>query len=61
MLTILDRYILGKYLGTFLLLLLLFVPIGITVHLAEKIDKILENDVPFWEVMKYLYYFTIYY
>ncbi len=61
MLTILDRYILGKYLGTFLLLLLLFVPIGITVHLAEKIDKILENDVPFWEVMKYLYDFTIYF
>src|SRR5690554_1177115 len=61
MLTILDRYILGKYLGTFLLLLLVFVPIGITVHLAENIDKILENDVPFWEVMKYLYDFTIYF
>lgn len=61
MLTILDRYILKKYLGTFLLLLLLFIPIGITVHLAEKIDKILENEVPFWEVMKYLYDFTIYF
>src|SRR5690554_505477 len=61
MFSILDRYILRKYLGTFALLLLLFVPIGITVHLAEKIDKILDNDVPFWEVMKYLYDFTIYF
>ncbi len=61
MLSILDRYILRKYLGTFVLLLLLFIPIGITVHLAEKIDKILENEVPFMEVMKYLYDFTIYF
>ena len=61
MLSILDRYILRQYLGTFSLLLLLFIPIGITVHLAEKIDKILENEVPMIEVMKYLYDFTIYF
>ncbi len=61
MLSILDRYILKKYLGTFSLLLLLFIPIGITVHLAEKIDKILENEVPLTEVMIYLYNFTIYF
>ena len=47
--------------GTFVLLLLLFIPIGITVHLAEKIDKILENEVPLIEVLKYLYDFTIYF
>src|SRR5690554_5124705 len=61
MLSILDRYILRKYLGTFVLLLLLFIPIGITVHLAEKIDKILDNEVPLVEVMIYLYNFTIYF
>lgn len=61
MFSILDRYILRKYLGTFSLLLLLFIPIGITVHLAEKIDKILENEVPLVEVGKYLYNFTIYF
>jgi lipopolysaccharide export system permease protein len=61
MLSILDRYILRQYLGTFALLLLLFIPIGITVHLAEKIDKILEHEVPMIEVMKYLYDFTIYF
>jgi len=61
MLSILDKYIIGKYLGTFSLLLLLFVPIGITVHLAEKIDKILESEVPFIEVVKYFLDFTIYF
>ena len=61
MLSILDRYILKKYLGTFILLLLLFIPIGIIVHLAEKIDKILENEVPFPIVAKYFLDFTIYF
>ena len=61
MLSILDKYILGKYLGTFALLLLLFIPIGITVNLAEKIDKILENEVPFIEIVKYYLDFTIYF
>ena len=61
MLSILDKYILKQYLGTFSLLLLLFIPIGITVHLAEKIDKILANDVPLIEVLLYFLDFTIYF
>ncbi|RFN57584.1 LptF/LptG family permease [Marixanthomonas ophiurae] len=61
MLSILDKYILKRYLGTFLLLLLLFIPIGITVNLAEKIDKMLENEVPFIEIAKYYLDFTIYF
>ncbi|WP_147678018.1 LptF/LptG family permease [Algibacter pacificus] len=58
---ILDWYILKRYLFTFLMMLLLFVPIGITVHLAEKIGKILDNEVPFGEVLIYLLDFTIYF
>ncbi|MFD1096581.1 LptF/LptG family permease [Salegentibacter chungangensis] len=58
---ILDWYILKRYLGTFGLMLLLFIPIGITVNLAEKIDKILENEVPFIEVAYYYLDFTIYF
>ncbi|MGY5848057.1 LptF/LptG family permease [Salegentibacter sp. HM20] len=58
---ILDWYILKRYLGTFVLMLLLFIPIGITINLAEKIDKILENEVPFIEVAKYYLDFTIYF
>ncbi|SKB63363.1 lipopolysaccharide export system permease protein [Salegentibacter holothuriorum] len=58
---ILDWYILKRYLGTFFLMLLLFIPIGITVNLAEKIGKILDNEVPFIEVALYYVDFTIYF
>ena len=58
---ILDWYILKRYLVTFLMMLLLFIPIGITVHLSEKIDKILANNVPFPEVAQYFLDFTIYF
>ncbi len=58
---ILDWYILKRYLLTFLMMILLFIPIGITVHLAEKIGKILEKEVPFGEVMVYLLDFTVYF
>jgi len=61
MLKILDRYILRKYLGTFILLLLLFIPIGITINLAEKIDKILANEVPLSQVLVYYLNFTVYF
>lgn len=58
---ILDWYILKRYLFTFLMMLLLFIPIGITVNLAEKIGKILENNVPFGAVAQYYLDFTIYF
>lgn len=58
---ILDWYIVKRYLGTFVTMLLLFVPIGIIVNLAEKIDKILANEVPFGEVALYYLNFTIYF
>ncbi len=61
MLPLIDKYIIKKYLGTFIMLLLLFIPIGITVNLAEKIGKILENNVPLSEVLAYYGYFTIYF
>ena len=58
---ILDWYILKRYLFTFTAMLLLFIPIGITVHLAEKIGKILDNNVPINEVLVYFLNFTIYF
>lgn len=42
-------------------MLVLFIPIGIIVNLAEKIDKILANEVPFLEVALYYLNFTIYF
>lgn len=59
MLKILDKYLLKQYLGSFLLLLGLFLPIMVTVHIAEKINKILANNVPGGEVAEYLLNFTI--
>ncbi|WP_418514170.1 LptF/LptG family permease [Corallibacter sp.] len=58
---ILDWYILKRYLFTFFVMLLLFIPIGITVHLAEKIGKILENNAPLDAVLLYFLDFTIYF
>ena len=58
---ILDWYILKRYLLTFVMMLLLFIPIGITVNLAEKIDKMLANEVPFGEIVLFYVDFTIYF
>ena len=43
------------------MMLLLFIPIGITVNLAEKIGKIIEKEVPFLEVVGYYLDFTVYF
>lgn len=61
MFNILDKYILKRYLGAFALIMCLFIPIMITVHIAEKIGKILSKDIPFMEVMVYLLDFTVYF
>lgn len=42
-------------------MLVLFIPIGITVNLAEKIDKMIANKVPFIEIVYYYIDFTIYF
>ncbi|MBT8271881.1 MAG: YjgP/YjgQ family permease [Flavobacteriaceae bacterium] len=57
---ILDWYILKRYLLTFVLMLLLFIPIGITINIAEKIDKMLEKEVPFNEIVNYYLDFSAY-
>ncbi len=43
------------------MMLLLFIPIGITVNLAEKIGKLLDNEVPFKEIVIYYLDFTVYF
>ena len=59
MLTILDKYILKRYLITFSGMLMLFVPIGIMANLAEKIGKIIDNEVPLAEVIVFYGNFTL--
>ncbi|AIY13523.1 MULTISPECIES: LptF/LptG family permease [Cellulophaga] len=58
--TILDRYILKRYLVTFSVMLLLFIPIGIMVHLSEQFNKMQDNDAPVDEILMYLGNFSIY-
>lgn len=60
-LTIIDKYILKRYLATFAVMLLLFIPIGIVIDVSEKINKMLENKIPFWDIATYYYNFTIYF
>lgn len=58
--TILDKYILKRYLVTFTVMLLLFIPIGIMAHLAEQIGKMQSNEAPLNEILIYFGNFTIY-
>lgn len=61
MLTIIDKYILKRYLATFVVMLLMFIPIGIVVDVSEKINKMLENKIPFLDIALYYYNFTVYF
>jgi lipopolysaccharide export system permease protein len=58
---IIDKYILKRYIVTFVVMLLMFIPIGIVIDVAEKINKILESKVPFSAVAIYYLDFTIYF
>ncbi len=61
MLTILDKYILKRYLSTFTVMILMFIPIGITIDISEKVNKMIENKVPFSAIAQYYVDFTIYF
>lgn len=58
-LTIIDKYILKRYLLTFFGILFLFVPIGILASLAEKVNKILESKASASEIWAYYGNFTL--
>lgn len=58
---LIDKYILKRYLGTFFVMMILFIPIGIVIDVSEKVGKILAKKVPFLDVMAYYGDFTIYF
>lgn len=58
---IIDWYILKRYLATFFVMLLMFIPIGIVIDVSEKVNKMLENKVPFSEIAMYYADFTVYF
>ena len=43
------------------MMLLLFIPIGITVDISEKVGKILEHKAPLGDVTGYYLNFTVYF
>lgn len=61
MMKIIDKYILKRYLATFTVMLLMFIPIGIVIDVSEKVNKMLENKVAFSEIALYYLNFTIYF
>ncbi len=61
MLKIIDKYILKRYLATFAVMLLLFIPIGIVIDVSEKVNKMIENKVPIKEIIIYYGDFIIYF
>ena len=60
-LSIIDKYILKRYLATFSVMLLMFIPIGIVIDVSEKVNKMIENKVPFKAIALYYVDFTIYF
>lgn len=61
MLKIIDKYILKRYLGTFIVMLLMFIPIGIVIDVSEKVNKMIEHHVAFSAIAQYYLDFTIYF
>ncbi len=59
---ILDWYILKRYLVTFFFTLLILIPIAIAIDISEKIDKFINHNLSFYQVVdEYYSNFIIYY
>lgn len=58
---IIDKYILKRYLSTFFVMLLMFIPIGIIIDVSEKVNKMIEYKIPFSAIALYYCHFTIYF
>ncbi|WP_264559275.1 LptF/LptG family permease [Flavobacterium sp. N2270] len=58
---IIDKYILKRYLGTFSVMLLMFIPIGIVIDVSEKVNKMIANKVAMSDILVYYVDFTIYF
>ena len=60
---IIDRYILKRYLVTFVFTLLILIPIAMAIDISEKIDNFLEHaDLGFYQIVdEYYRNFIIYY
>jgi len=58
---IIDKYILKRYLITFSVMLMMFIPIGITIDVSEKVNKMIEKKITLKDILVYYGDFTIYF
>lgn len=57
----LDRYIIGKYLGTYFFSIALIISIAVVFDINEHIDKMLSNNAPVSEIVNFYLNFIPYY
>ncbi|MCF6183221.1 MAG: LptF/LptG family permease [Bacteroidales bacterium] len=57
MLKILDRYIIKKFLGTFIFSIILIISLAVVIDISEKIGAFIEKQVPLHEII-FRYYFN---
>lgn len=57
----LDRYIIGKFLGTYFFSIALIISIAVVFDINEHIDKYLSKNAPAMEIIKYYLNFIPYY
>ncbi len=57
MLKTLDRYIIKKFLGTFIFSIILIISLAIVIDLSQKIDSFIEKQIPLQEIV-FQYYFN---
>ena len=55
---LLDRYIIRKYLSTFVVMLGMFIPISVLVDLSQKIDKFKQYELTQSEILSHYYDFV---
>jgi lipopolysaccharide export system permease protein len=58
---IIDKYILKRYLGTFSVMLLMFIPIGIVIDVSEKVNRMIEKKVAIDDILIYYLDFIVYF
>ncbi|MEH0007741.1 MAG: LptF/LptG family permease [Flavobacteriales bacterium] len=58
---LIDRYIIRKFLSTFLFVLVMLLLITIVINLSERLGKFLENDLSFGQIAIYYMHFSLFY
>lgn len=53
---ILDRYIIRKFLGTFVFIMALVMAVSVVFDISERIDDFLESDATFWQIVSEYYF-----